>query len=72
MTMPNVRSIFIIIANVITYANGQVMELIIEEVNNEALATAIRVSMEEDVVIIVSTTKSSIDTLEKVKMKLHD
>ena len=48
------------------------MELIIEEVNNEALATAIRVSMEEDVVIIVSTTKSSIDTLDKVKMKLHD
>lgn len=72
MTMPNVRSIFIIIANVITYANGQVMELIIEEVDNEALATTIRVSMEENVVIIVSTTKSSIDTLEKVKMKLHD
>lgn len=72
MTMPNVRSIFIIIANVITYANGQVMELIIEEVDNEALATTIRVSMEENVVIIVSTTKSSIDTLEKAKMKLHD
>lgn len=72
MTMPNVRPIFVVISEVITYMNRRIMEHIIEEVDNEALVTTIRTSMEEEVIKIVPATKSSIDKLEKVKMKLDD
>lgn len=72
MTMPNVRPIFVIISEVITYINRRIMERMIEEVDNEALVTTIRTSMEEEVIKIVPTTKSSIDKLEKVKIKLDD
>lgn len=72
MTMPNVRPIFVIISEVITYMSKRIMERIIEEVDNEALVTTIRTSMEEEVIKIVPTAKSSIDKLEKVKMKLDD
>lgn len=72
MTMPNVRPIFVIISEVITYMSRRIMERIIEEVDNEALVTTIRTSMEEEVIKIVPTAKSSIDKLEKAKMKLGD
>lgn len=69
MTM---RPIFVIISRVITYMSRRIMESMIEEVDNETLVTTIRTSMEEEVIKVVSTTKSSIDKLEKVKIKLDD
>ena len=70
--MPNVRPIFVVVMDVITYMNRQIIEPVIEETDNEILATAIRTSMEDEVVKIVFATKSSIDMLEKVKIKLND
>ena len=70
--MPNVRPIFVVVMDVITYMNRQIIEPVIEETDNEILATAIRTLMEDEVVKIVSATKSSIDMLEKVKIKLND
>lgn len=72
MTMPNVKPIFVIISEVITYMRRRIMERMIEEVDNEGHVTTIRTSMEEEVIKIVPTAKSSIDKLEKVKMKLDD
>lgn len=72
MTMPNVKPIFVIISEVITYMRRRIMERMIEEVDNEGHVTTIRISMEEEVIKIVPTAKSSIDKLEKVKMKLDD
>ena len=72
MIMPNVRPIFVVVRDVITYMNRQIIEPVIEETDNEILATAIRTLMEDEVVKIVSATKSSIDMLEKVKIKLND
>lgn len=72
MTMPSVKPIFVIISEVITYMSRRIMERMIEEVDNEGHVTTIRTSMEEEVIKIVPTAKSSIDKLEKVKMKLDD
>lgn len=72
MTMPNVRPIFVIISEVITYMSRRIMERMIEEVDNEGHVTTIRTSMEEEVIKIVPTATSSIDKLEKVKMKLDN
>ena len=67
ITMPNVRPIFVIIADITTYGSRQVMNRMIEEADN---TTAVATSMEEEVVKIVPAAKFSIDELEKVKMKL--
>ncbi|KAJ9694666.1 hypothetical protein PVL29_010236 [Vitis rotundifolia] len=72
MIMPNVRPIFIVIMNIVTYVSRPLMELIIEDADNEILATAVTTSMEDETIEIVPATKSSIDKLEKVKMKLDD
>lgn len=42
MTMPNVRPIFVVISEVITYMSKRIMEYMIEEVDNEAHVTTIR------------------------------
>ncbi|RVW98711.1 hypothetical protein CK203_024104 [Vitis vinifera] len=65
MIMPNMRPIFIVIMNVTTYASRPLMELIIEEIDNERLATVVTTSMQDEVMKIVPATKSSIDKLEK-------
>ncbi|KAL6336382.1 hypothetical protein AAG906_014554 [Vitis piasezkii] len=72
MIMPNVRPIFIVIMNVTTYVSRPLMELIIEDIDNERLATVVTTSMQDEAMKIVPATKSSIDKLEKVKMKLDD
>ena len=58
--------------DVTTYMNRQIMEIMGEETNNEALANVIRTLMEDEAMRVAPATKSSVDKLEKVKIKLHD
>ena len=70
MTMPNVKPIFIIIADLVTHASREVLEITIEEYNNRVLNNVIRASGEDEDIKIVPSAKSAIDKLEKVKIKI--
>ena len=70
MIMSNVKPIFIITIDLVTYVNREVMEITIEEINNQVLNTAIKALGKEEDIKVVHVAKFAIDKLENVKTKI--